>query len=142
MSELKINRVKRQNAHLFGVLESALDSDDLLLRSPDMRQKMAAVKERSEMMQSFDQLTKFTRAQGFDPSRNFQLVAGSVEPAVWRVILDTFARVDPETGEYMDDGLLYTTDPVSGKISLNKDFFYALLAGPLKRWDMRGKIKV
>lgn len=139
-AEIKINRIKRSNAHLFSVLEGALATDDLELRSPDMRHKMEAVRERQEMMHSMDQLTKFTRGTNFDPSRRFQLVANNVDPAVWRAILDVFARIDPVTGEPMDDGLLYITDPDTGQVKLNKDFFYALLAGPLKKWDARGKV--
>ncbi len=142
MSEIKINRIKRQNAHLFSVLESALGSDDLELRSKDMREKMKGVRQRQEMLQSMEILSKHVRAFGFDPSRKFQLVANNVDPAVWRAILDTFARYDPETGEQMDDGLLYKTDPRTGQLALQKDFFYALLAGPLHRWDSRGKIVI
>jgi hypothetical protein len=142
MADLKINRIKRENTHLFNVLEDALNSQELVMRSPDMRKKMAAVRERQAMIQSMDTLTKFTRAGNFDPTRTFQLVANNVDPAVWRVILDTFARIDPVSGEPMDDGLLYKTDPKDGEVKLNKDFFYALLAGPLKSWDSRGKIIV
>jgi hypothetical protein len=141
VSEIKINRIKRNNAHLFSVLESALATDDLELRSKDIREKMRGVRTRQEMVQSMDKLTKYTRAGSFDPTRQFQLVANNVDPSVWRVILDTFARIDPETGQPMDDGLLYVTD-ADGKIALNKSFFYALLAGPLKKWDTRGKIVV
>lgn len=142
MSELKINRIKRDNHHLFSVLESALASDDLEMRSPDMRKKMKSVRERQDMIQSMDKLSQYTRAGNFDPTRKFQLVANNVDPAVWRVILDTFARIDPITGEPMDDGLLYKTDPADGNVKMNKDFFYALLSGPLKKWDSRGKIVV
>lgn len=142
MSEIKINRVKRQNAHLFSVLESALGSDDLELRSKDMREKMKGVRERQEMIHSMEKLTKYVKASGFDPTRQFQLVANNVDPAVWRAILDTFARYDPESGEQIDDGLLYKTDPRTGQLALQKDFFYALLSGPLHRWDARGKIVV
>jgi len=142
VSDVKINRIRRSNAHLFSVLESALLSDDLELRSPDMRKKMAGVRERQDIVQSMDKLTKFTKAGGFDPTRQFQLVANNVDPAIWKVILDTFARIDPLTGEPMDDGLLYMTDTTDGVVKLNKDFFYALLAGPLKKWDTRGKIIV
>lgn len=141
MSEIKINRIRRENAHLFSVLESALASDDLEIRSPDIREKMKGVRQRQEMIHSMDKLTKYTRAGGFDPTRQFQLVANNVDPAVWKVILDTFARVN-EAGEYIDDGLLFVTDPKTGRITLNKDFFYSLLAGPLKKWDARAKIVV
>lgn len=145
MSEVKINRIKRENTHLFNLLENALTDGTLLIRSKDMRQKMSAVKERQEMLATADALTKAASKAGkFDPTRQFHLVANNVDPAVWRVILDTFARVDPETGEYMDDGLLYTTQPDMGtgelKVQLNKDFFYALLSGPLKDYDARNAV--
>lgn len=139
--DIQINRVKRENAHLFNVLDEALNDGQLELRSKDMRRKMAAVRERQEIVQSMDALTKYTRAGGFDPTRQFQLVANNVDPAVWRVILDTFARIDPVSGEPMDDGLLFKADE-QGNIKLNKTFFYALLSGPLKKWDARGKIIV
>lgn len=141
-ADIKINRIKRSNAHLFSVLEGALATDDLELRSPDMRKKMEAVRERQAMIHSMDQLTKYTRGTNFDPTRQFQLVANNVDPAVWRAILDVFARIDPITGKPMDDGLLYITDPESGQVKLNKDFFYALLAGPLKKYDTRGKVVI
>ncbi len=144
--EIKINRIKRAHSHLFSVLESALATSDLEMRSPDMRRKMAAVRERQEYVTAAEKLTKYVKATGFDPTRQFQLVANQVDPAVWKVILDTFARIDPETGDPMDDGLLYVTQKDDGtgnsRVMLNKPFFYALLAGPLKKWDARGKIVV
>lgn len=141
MPELKINRIKRENVHLFNLLEDSLTDGTLLLRSRDMRQKMVAVKERQGIVAEAQALA---RACGDDPTRHFQLVANNVDPSVWKVILDTFARIDPETGEPMDDGLLYTTQPDDGtgelKVKLNKDFFYALLSGPLKDYDTRPKV--
>jgi len=145
MPEVKVNRLKRENAHLFNLLENALTDGTLLIRSKDMRHKMAAVKERQEMLHTADVLTHAaTKGGKFDPTKQFHLVANNVDPAVWRAILDTFARTDPETGEPMDDGLLYTTQADDGtgeqKVKLNKDFFYALLSGPLKDYDCRGKV--
>lgn len=144
-SDVKINRIKRENVHLFNLLEDALTDGKLLLRSRDMRQKMETVKYRQEMLQTAQSLTHaIARGGPFDPTRQFSLVANNVDPAVWRVILDTFARIDPETGEPMDDGLLYTTQPDDGtgelKVKLNRDFFYALLSGPLKDYDCRPKV--
>jgi hypothetical protein len=62
--------------------------------------------------------------------------------------LDVFARYesvnadDPNApARLIDDGLLYVTD-LRGNVVLNRPFFYALLAGPLKDYDMRGKIKL
>jgi hypothetical protein len=145
VSEVKINRIKRENAHLFNLLEDALTDGTLLIRSKDMRHKLAVVKERQEMLHTADVLTHAASQGGkFDPTKQFHLVANNVDPAVWRIILDTFARVDPDTGEYMDDGLLYTTQPDEGtgelKVKLNRDFFYALLSGPLKDYNCQGLI--
>lgn len=144
MSEVKVNRIKRENVHLFNLLETALTDGELLIRSRDMREKMDVVKKRQEMLATAQALTQAASKGGFDPTRHFQLVANNVDPSVWRVILDTFARYDPETGEPMDDGLLYTTQPDDGtgelKVKLNKDFFYALLSGPLKDYDARPKV--
>lgn len=144
MAEVKINKIKRENVHLFNLLEDALTDGKLLLRSRDMRHKMAVVKERQEMLATAQALTQAANKGGFDPTRHFHLVANNVDPAVWRVILDTFARIDPATGEPMDDGLLYTTQPDEGtgelKVKLNRDFFYALLSGPLKDYDSRTKV--
>jgi len=75
---------------------------------------------------------------GFNKSRTMQYVA-NIDQSVWSAVLDVFARIDPISGEPMDDGLLYKTDD-RGNIVINRDFFYALLAGPLKDHDMRGKI--
>jgi hypothetical protein len=144
VSDIKINRYKRDNVHLFNLLENALTDGTLLLRSRDMRHKMSVVKERQEMLQTAHAFAQAISKGKFDPTRHFQLVANNVDPAVWRIILDTFARIDPATGEPMDDGLLYTTQPDDGtgemKVRLNKDFFYALLSGPLKDYDSRPKV--
>lgn len=144
MSEVKINRIKRENVHLFNLLENTLTDGTLLLRSRNMREKMGVVKDRQDMLQTAQALTQAAAKGGFDPTRHFNLVANNVDPAVWRAILDVFARTDPETGEPMDDGLLYTTQPDDGtgelKVKLNKEFFYALLSGPLKDYDCRTKV--
>lgn len=65
-----------------------------------------------------------------------------IDQSVWSAVLQVFARHDPETGELIDDGLLYKNDPEKGCLVLNKDFFFALLDGPLKNYDMRGKNKL
>lgn len=143
--EAKVNRYKRNNVHLFNLLEDALTDGTLLLRSRDMRHKMEAVKERQEMLATAEGLTRAASKGGqFDPTKQFHIVANNVDPAAWRTILDTFARIDPDTGKPMDDGLLYTQQPDEGtgelKVRLNRDFFYALLSGPLKDYDCRAKV--
>ena len=142
--DVKINRYKWDNAHLFNLLEHALTDGTLLLRSRDMRAKMNVVKERQEMLATANEFARAVNKGGFDPTKQFHLVANNVDPAVWRAILDVFARIDPETGDPMDDGLLYTTQADDGtgelKVKLNRDFFYALLSGPLKDYDCRAKV--
>jgi hypothetical protein len=89
--------------------------------------------------QELSTLGKFVRADGFDPTRNFQHVM-QIDQSVWAAVLEVFARYT-EKGELMDDGLLYVANE-QGNIVLNKPFFYALLSGPLSAYDMRGKIKL
>ena len=83
------------------------------------------------------------RANGFDPTRTFQYVA-NIDQSVWAVILNTFAKYEPESGELMDDGLLYRTDP-NGTLKLDRDFFYMLVAFLTEsgyQCDMRSKVKL
>ena len=61
-------------------------------------------------------LGKYTGANGFTQGRSMQRVA-AIPPSVWSAVVEVF----PDAGE-------------------NKDLFYALLAGPLKEYDMRNKI--
>ena len=70
-------------------------------------------------------------------AKNLNYVA-QIDQSVWSAVLSVFARHDPESGELIDDGLLYKTDE-NGTLKLNKDFFFALLDGPLKDCDFRFK---
>jgi hypothetical protein len=94
------------------------------------------------MEDSMSALGAYCRKNGFDPTRRFQHVA-NYDNAVWVLILDMFAKYDQETGELMDDGLLYKTDSTTNTVKLNKDFFYAILSYFQSLGipcDMRGKI--
>lgn len=139
--DLKINRIKRDNNHLFSVLDQAFNDAQLELRNPDMHAKMNAMRERKEYVTTMDHFQRAFAAHGQEAVGSFKFVAGNVDPAVWKCILDVFARYDEE-GNQMDDGLLFKTDIRTGDLRLNRDFFYALLSGPLAQWDMRGKIRV
>jgi hypothetical protein len=61
----------------------------------------------------------------FAPGTQFQHVA-QIDPSVWSAILEVFAKIDPETGDPMHDGLLYKEDE-RGNIILNRPFFYTLV---------------
>jgi hypothetical protein len=138
--ELKINRIKSANRGQLGLLgevvKQAQEADPILRRSAYNRDEFR------RMEDSMSALGAHCRKNGFDPTRTFQHVA-NFDNAVWLLILDMFARYDADTGELMDDGLLYKT--IEGRVQLNKDFFYALvsyfeaLGIPC---DMRGKIKI
>jgi hypothetical protein len=138
----KINRIKRENAVYMGILEETLGTGEALHRAaPNVAHEEAILPIQSEMMKVGTKLAQYTKAGGFDPSRKFQHVAHIPNHAVWEVVLKTFARYDAQ-GNLVDDGLLYKTDPRTGDLKLNRDFFYALLSGPLRRYDFRGKVKV
>lgn len=140
--EMKINRIKSANKgqlSLLGEVTSrAIEVDPILRRAAQNRDQFR------RMEDSMSALGAYCRKNGFDPTRKFQHVA-NFDNAIWVLILDMFARYDPETEELMDDGLLYKTDATTGTLRLNKDFFYAIvsyfeaLGIPC---DMRGKITV
>jgi hypothetical protein len=140
--EIKVNRIKSRHQS-----ELALLGDTLKLAQEHIPKLRTTAQNRviaRNIADTFSALGRFTRVNGFDPTRTFQHVA-NFDSETWTLILDMFARYDEETGELMDDGLLYKTDPNSGVLKLNKDFFYALVeyfesAGIT--CDMRGKIKL
>lgn len=140
--EMKINRIKSANrgtlALLGEVLVKAQEVDPIMRRAAENREEFR------RMEDSMSALGAHCRANGFDPTRTFQHVA-NFDNATWVLILDMFARYDPVTEELMDDGLLYKTDPTTGTLRLNKDFFYALVSyfeALGFQCDMRGKIKL
>ena len=95
------------------------------------------------MEDSMSQLGAYCRANGFDPTRQFQHVA-NLDTEIWALILRMFAKEDDD-GNLMDDGLLYKTDPRTNSVALNKTFFYAIigyLEGCGIPCDMRAKVKI
>lgn len=138
--ELRVNRIKSRNRAGMTMLDDILSPEVLHARVPRLASVAEARQEFKNRQQEITTLGKFVRADGFDPTRSFQHVM-QIDQAVWSAILEVFARYDADSGELMDDGLLYVTNE-RGQIGLNKPFFYALLSGPLSVYDMRGKIKL
>lgn len=141
--EIKINRIKRNNKAGMNLLADILSPEVLHARIPRLADVAEARVEYRNMMNTLQTFGKHTRASGFTPNGQFQYVA-QIDQAVWSAILEVFGKYDPESGELMDDGLLYVSDE-RGNVKLNKDFFYALL-GVLQaagyQCDMRGKVKL
>jgi hypothetical protein len=138
--DLKITRIKSRHKaeleHLGTVVGAAQDRVPLLKATSENRQNTR------NMTDVLSTLGKFTKTNGWDPTRTFQHVA-NFDTAIWTLVLDMFARYDEATGELMDDGLLYKTDPNDGNVKLNKDFFFALVSYFESQGitcDMRGKI--
>lgn len=140
--DIKVNRIKSRHAAELGLLgEVTMMAQTAIPKLRETAENRVAFR---NMADSMSALGAYTRVNGFDPTRTFQHVA-NFDTEIWTLILDMFAKTDPETGEIQDDGLLYKYDPNSGSVKLNKDFFYALvsyfesLGIPC---DMRGKIKL
>lgn len=74
----------------------------------------AGLAEARALRSEITQLGKYTQAAGFDSGRNFHRVA-SIPPSVWSAVVQIF----PDAG-------------------VDKKLYYALLAGPLKDYDLRG----
>jgi len=119
------------------LLGEVLSPEVLHARVPRLAETAEARQQHRNRLETISKLGAFGRT-GFTNDRNMQYVA-TIDQAVWSAVLDVFARIDPDSGEPMDDGLLYKTD-ARGNVVINKDFFYALLSGPLKDYDMRGKV--
>jgi len=144
-AQIKINRIKSENRGALGLLGAALAPGSIeRAAGGKLAETRRNVVERRNMEQQLSTLGKYCREGGFDPTRTFQHVA-NIDNEVWQVILGMFGRVDMETGEHMDDGLLYKYDPRTGNVALNRDFFFALidfLETSGYPCDMRGKIKL
>ena len=140
--DLKITRIKARHQTELGLLG---DVTKLALEHiPKLKQTAENRVEFRNMEESMSTLGKHVRKGGFDPTRTFQHVA-NFDVAIWTLILDMFAKYNPETGEQMDDGLLYKYDETAGCLKINKPFFFALLdyfEGQGIPCDMRGKIKL
>lgn len=138
--EFKINRIKSRHKAELQLLGDVTQLAQEF--NPKLRETAASRVAARNMSDSFSALGKYVRANGFDPTRTFQHVA-NYDTEIWTLVLDMFAKYDEETGELMDDGLLYKYDQAAGCVRLNRDFFYALLSYfqnmgiPV---DMRGKI--
>jgi len=141
-SDIRINRIKSANKAQLGLLGEVVGRAQEV--DPVLRQTAYNRDEFRRMEDSMSALGAYCRKNGFDPSRRFQHVA-NFDNAVWLLVLEMFAKYDMETGDLMDDGLLYKTDPNTNTVKLNKPFFYALVSYfesmgiPV---DMRGKIKI
>lgn len=143
-AEIKVNRIKSANRGTLALLGEALNPDRLGPRVAKIQSSQEGIVEHRAIMETMTQLGKHVRTHGFDPTRTFQHVA-KIDNAIWQVILGMFARYDAETGDFMDDGLLYRYDPKYGCVRMNKDFFFALLSfmeGCGHQCDLRNKIKL
>jgi len=140
---IKINRIKAKNKHHMQVLGDVVNPQVLHERVPRLAEVAEARVQHRNLRNEIQQWGKFTRSSGFTPDRSLQYVA-QIDQSIWSAILEVFARYHPETGELMDDGLLYTAD-TRGNIVINRDFFYALIDHLEKSGypcDMRGKTKL
>lgn len=139
---LKINRIKSRHQAELGLLGDVTKMAQASI--PKLAETAKNRVEARNMEDSMSSLGAYVRANGFDPTRTFQHVA-NFDTEIWTLILDMFAKYDPDTGELMDDGLLYRWDAERGALRLDKTFFYALVDYFESQGipcDMRGKIKV
>jgi len=140
--DLKINRIKSAHRGELALLgEVAKTAQEAIPKMRRAAENRVAFRNMEDLMSA---LGVYCRKKGFDPTRTFQHVA-NYDTEIWQLVLNMFAKYDEETGEFMDDGLLYKMDPEAGCIRLNRDFFYAILSYlealgfPV---DMRGKIQL
>lgn len=143
--EIKMQRIRRENAAEFNILRQIVTPEVLHAAVPRLASVQEARVEHKNKMNEIQTLGQAMRSRGtgFDPTMKFQYVA-QIDQAVWSAILEVFGKFDPETGEPMHDGLLYCTDD-RGAVRINKVFFYTLiqlLESSGYKCDMRGKIKV
>jgi hypothetical protein len=142
-AQLKVNRIKSQNAGTLGLLGATL-APGTLGRIAKLRETRTNVVELRAMKQTLSTMGLYCRADGFDPTRTFQHVA-NVDNEIWLVLLGMFAKYDEEKGEFEDDGLLYKYDSHSGCVKLHKPFFFALiefLEASGYPCDLRGRVKL
>ena len=143
-AHVKMQRIKRENRAHLNVLADVLNPEVLHARVPRLATSHEGRLEMKAFKDEMSVFGKLCRANGFDPTRTFQHVA-TIDQSVWSAILEVFAKYDEESGELMDDGLLYKTDPKDNTVKLNKDFFYAIvdyLESIGVPTAMRGKIKL
>jgi ABC-type transport system substrate-binding protein len=137
--DLKITRIKARHKAELSLLGDAVSMAQE--RVPLLKATAETRRETRSMTDQLSSLAKYTKANGFDPTRTFQHVA-NFDTAIWTLILDMFARYDAD-GNQIDDGLLYKWNQERGNLELNRDFFYALLSyfeAQGISCDLRGKI--
>ena len=118
-SEIKMQRIRRDNRAELKLLASVLAPEVLTEHVPrlmDVQEARVAQRNIERQMAAF---------RDFAPGTQFQHVA-QIDQAAWSAILEVFAKIDPETGEPMHDGLLYKVDE-RDNIVINRPFFYTLI---------------
>ncbi len=118
-AEIKMQRIRRDNAADLKLLASVLKPEVLTQHVPrlmDVQEARVQQRNIERQMAAFGD---------FAPGTSFQHVA-QIDQAAWGAILEVFARIDPETGEPLQDGLLYVEDE-RGNIVINRPFFYTLI---------------
>lgn len=98
------------------LLDQVVTPEVLVPLSPKMSEYMEGLEQYKAIHDEATKLGRLVRSRGFTPGRDFQLVAripSPVRAAVLQVMPDAFT---------------------------DKKLFYALLEGPLKAYDVRGKI--
>ena len=139
-SEIKINRIKAKNKANMALLSDILSPEVLHKRVPRLAEVAEARVEYRNMVNEIRQWGTISEKFGMLSNKNLNYVA-QIDQSVWSAVLEVFAKHDEETGELIADGLLYKMDD-RGQLVLNRDFFFALLEGPLKKYDMRGAKKL
>ena len=138
----RINRIHAKDKVAFTALGEALAPERLHASLPRMAQTAEAREEMKNLRSTLSTFAKYCKAGGFDPTRTFQYVA-NIDSSIWATICDLFAKHNEDTGELEADGLLYKTDPRTNMPTINKEFFYALIAylqANGYKCDMRDKL--
>src|SRR5258705_12505252 len=135
--DVKIAKIKRENKVYFDLLGEVVEPETLHSRVPRLGEVQEARLEHQNRVKTIRELGKLA-------NEHMSYVA-QIDISIWSIILAIFAKTDPETGELMDDGLLYKWNPDKGCVELNRTFFYALIdmleqSGYI--CDMRGKSKI
>jgi hypothetical protein len=115
---MKKKRISYQATPEFHLLNEVTPIDALvprIERFSDMKEHLDDVR---TMQKEITTLAKFSDATGFTRDRHMQRVC-RIPSSVWSAVLEVF----PDAGQ-------------------NKDLFYALLAGPLKDYDLRNKVSL
>ena len=117
--EIVMKRMKRESAAELKILGSIVQPEVLhraVPRLADVQEARVERKNINRQMQLFSQFSK---------GGSLQHVA-QIDQSVWSAILQIFAKTDPETGAFEDDGLLYKED-FRGNVVINRPFFYMLI---------------